>query len=288
MATIKDSLNFAANTLKAVGIESTQLDAEIILAHILSTTREDLLIRSKEDLPEDTAERFKSFVERRSQGEPVAYIIEKRAFFGAEFKVRKGVLIPRPETEFLVEEALQWLARQSAEEFYVADLGCGSGCIGLSILQNSLNSKLIAVDKSHAACELTTENAELLGLSERVQVIPLDLSVGRMNLAQPMDIVVANPPYISPDDNNVDKHVRQFEPHEALFSGKSGYEHIETWKNTAAEILRPGGILIMEFGFTQGPKTKQIFESDPAFESVRIGKDLSGNDRYVFSIRSTN
>lgn len=282
MGSIKELVKKVSQKFEAAKISSARLDADLLIGYVLGKTREELLIANNEAVSAQQEESILALAEKRSAGEPIAYLLGVRSFFGLDFNVRPGVLIPRPETEHIVEEALQWLASQNQETLAVCDLGCGSGCIGLSILHNSLNSTLVAADKSKFACELTQENAEKLGLTDRVTV--LNLPAEELNIPK-VDLVVANPPYISPSDRDLAPDVKKFEPAEALFSGPTGFEHIQNWKNVAAGLLRSGGVLIMEFGFKQGARTQSIFESDPAFDFVRIGKDLSGNDRYIVATR---
>ncbi len=289
MPTIKDAIRDNTNTLMASGFESARLDVEVILSHMLETSREGLLIHSNKDLSPDIEFKLQNLIQRRLRGEPVAYITGTKSFFGLDFLVSPGVLVPRPETEHLVEEALQWLALHEQEQLRICDMGTGSGCIGLSILKNTLASKLIAIDISDAALVNTLANAQRLSLGAQVELLKLDLNTAsdlKTHVSEPVDLVVANPPYIAHNDIHIQKSVRDHEPLEALYAGQTGYECIAQWKNAARQILKPGGLLIMEFGFLQGFNTHEIFKSDLAYESVRIGKDLSGNNRYIVATRT--
>ena len=283
-ATVSEIQKEVFHLLQKSQILSARLDADLIVGFVLGKSREQLLISNTEEITEKDRQEIFKMTAKRADGWPLAYLTGKKSFFDIDFDVRSGVLIPRPETEHLVEESLQWMASQNQESFTIVDLGCGSGCIGLSILNNTINSKLIAVDKSEIACAVTGENGRKLGLSERINI--LNLSAEELAHTN-TDLVVANPPYVSPSDMDLDPNVRQYEPAEALFSNDSGYEHIASWKNVASRVLRPGGLLLMEIGFRQGPRTLGIFQSDPAFVYARIGKDLSGNDRYLVATRAT-
>ncbi len=282
MGTLGDLVKRISRDFEAAKISSPRLDADLLIGFVLGKTREELIVANAETVSTVQEGKILELAKRRSNGEPVAYLVGMKSFFGLDFNVRPGVLVPRPETEHIVEEALQWLASKNQDSFTICDLGCGSGCIGIAVLHNSLNSTLTAADKSPIACEVTKENAEKFGLSDRVTV--MNIPVEELNLPK-VDLVLANPPYIAPSDKDLEPNVRKFEPAEALFSGPTGFEHIQNWKNVAAGLLLPGGLLIMEFGFKQGDRTKSIFESDPAYDFVRIGKDLSGNDRYIVATR---
>jgi release factor glutamine methyltransferase len=270
-----------SESLRGSGLE--RLDAEILLCSILKFSREELLLAAGRELSPEAAAQCGDFFKRRKSGEPVAYITGERAFFGHSFFVQPGVLIPRPESEHLVEEALQFLALYSKEQVLVADFGCGSGCIGLSILQHCPDARLTAVDKSDVACAVTLQNAQRLGLLEKARVVHSDVA----ELAsEAFDVIVANPPYIAFSDTRVEAEVRTFEPADALFAGETGLECLLKWKNRASALLRPGGFLAMEFGEGQGAEVEKIFSDDLAYENVKIGKDLSGRDRYVTALRA--
>jgi len=286
MTSINNIMRDGLDVLKSADLRSAHLDIELLLCHVLHMTREQLILERDRELSTDEQNEFRKLLSRRAQGEPVAYLIGKKEVFGAEFIVKPGVLIPRPESEHLVEEALQWITLQAASPITICDFGSGSGCIGLSILLNSINTKLLAIDKSEIACEIIGKNVLKHGLGARCDVLLHELGEHSASaLPLNVDIVVANPPYISSDDSALDPNVRKYEPHEALFAGEKGLEFILKWKNLAREILRTGGILIMEFGYSQGRDVKDIFENDLGFEKIKIGKDLSGHDRYVIAHR---
>lgn len=284
MTTIKKLIGFQTQILKERGIENPRLDVEVLLANILNCSREHLLLKANDEFVPEQTKILEQLVSKRAEGEPVAYLVGKKSFFGKDLLVRPGVLIPRPESEHLVEEALQWMA-QSTPPFKICDLGCGSGCIGLSILTNSVDSELLAVDKSPIACEVTRDNTKILGLTSRAEIRQMDLDSHELPGSN-FDLVVANPPYVSVGDPHLQSEVIRYEPHEALFASREGLDFILKWKDVSSKILRPGGLLLMEFGATQGRQVLSYFTSDPAFEQVRIGKDLSGHDRYVVAIRS--
>ncbi len=264
-------------------IESARLDAELLIAEVLKLKRIELYIKFEYPLTETEVQQCRDFVRRRAQLEPVAYILEKKDFYNESFKVKKGVLVPRPETEGIVEEVLSWVKKNNLSEVNLLDLGSGSGCIGLSILKE-LSGSLLGVDASEVAVEIGRENASRLGLmsTEFVQSRAQDYNFeGRK-----FDVVVANPPYIARDDRTIQASVKTFEPHEALFADDDGFKEISEWAQVAAGVLRPGGFVGFEIGSTQAEKAKKIFAQSGQFALIRSAKDLAGFDRFIFAEKS--
>lgn len=268
---------------KDKGSPSARLDSELLISSALGFERIQLYLKYDQPLKEDELQRCRDLVRRRSTGEPVAYILGEKGFYGNQFQVGPGVLIPRPETEILVEEALNWSDQQSKQDVRILDIGCGSGCIGLSILLKLENAHLTSIDRSPSAIDFTKKNIQKLELSGRVEVHQFDASnsAEAARLENSFDIIVANPPYISEDDSNMDAHVKEFEPKEALFSGDHGMEDIKKWSQRYSKKLNNPGIMLMEIGYNQGPATKKWFEELNVFSKVRIIKDLSGHDRVI-------
>ena len=238
-------------------------------------------------------------VKRRAAGEPVAYILGKRDFYNHSFKVSPAVLIPRPESEHIVEDTVTWLRAQASVTeggensnpiSRIVDLGTGSGCIGLSILAEVSGSQLLAVDISPGALAIARENSENIGVSDRAQFIEadvthLDTAAVKEALGGEVDAVVANPPYIAEDDPMIDRHVKLFEPSQALFSGDQGLAHIRIWCAKAAELLRPDGWVMFEIGHQQGSAARQVFADSGQYRDINIVKDLSGRERFVRAFR---
>jgi release factor glutamine methyltransferase len=264
------------------------LDAELLISSGLGLKRIDLYLKFEQPLKEDELQKLREMVKRRSQGEPVAYILGEKDFFGESFFVNSSVLIPRPETETLVETALDWLTKNPKEEIGILDLGCGSGCIGLSLLKKIPHARLLAVDISSEALSVAQKNAERLQVSDRAQWLCEDA----FNHAQVknkiqsffnggIDLLVANPPYIASDDVEVENHVKTFEPHIALFSENAGLKHLQEWTKHYAPLLRAPGLMLMEMGYTQGPTLQKAVQELNFFSKVEITKDLSGKDRII-------
>lgn len=277
---LKEVIEKTAEHFRKKGFLSSRLDADLIIAGALSLRRIDLYLNYEKPLSEAEIAKCREWVKRRSEGEPVAYILKEKEFYELTFKVGPGVLIPRPETELLVEKALQFLSdRQSPK---VLDLGSGSGCIPISILKKIANASAVAVEKSTSAYEYLLENAEKLGVMNRLQTLNSDV-VG-LCLNQKFDVVTANPPYISLNSEDLAKDVKMYEPSEALFGGAAGFEAIEAWSRIAANHVLDGGLILFEIGFDQGAKAKEIFESI-GFNTAVL-KDYSGHDRIVRAVKN--
>jgi release factor glutamine methyltransferase len=219
-------------------------------------------------------------------------ILGEQEFYGLSFAVNSHVLIPRPETEHLVDEVLRWLSSQPQlkERVRIVDLGAGSGCIGLSLLKKRPDAQLLAVDVSVEALDVLDFNAKSLSVENRTSILSLkaeDLTLADLpeSFNGQVDIVVANPPYIDPSDPEVDQWVKTHEPSLALFSDEGGLGAIRRWSVVAANLLRPGGFLVFEIGHCQGIAAKKLLGEISNLVSVGIGKDYSGKDRYVFAER---
>lgn len=222
---------------------------------------------------------IKDEVARRLSGEPLAYILGSKGFHKYEFVVRPGVLIPRPETELLVEVGSKFISENvSAKVIY--DFGCGSGCIGLTMLKEFPFLNLYGWDRSHAAVTTSKENAEKLSVSDRSEFFLVDLELFNFSLVPKADLIVANPPYIATGDTRVEPHVLHFEPYEALFSGPTGLELIESWAKLSFANLKAGGMLVMEVGIDQSPFVDRILEN-LGFLHILWHLDLAGVNRVV-------
>jgi release factor glutamine methyltransferase len=194
-------------------------------------------------------------------------------------------LIPRPETELLVEDALAWVQEQGLESPRILDLGCGTGCIGISLLHKIPGAQLVGVDKSPEALELAKKNSAGQGLGERARWLESDV----LNLqfeAESFDLILANPPYISLQDPDVQSEVRKFEPHLALFSEDEGLFALRSWSEKARHWLKPKSYMGFEMGWTQSPEMQRTFESFQAFQKVKIIKDLAGLNRHIVGVKN--
>ncbi len=291
---VRDVLQKTTAFFKEKGIDSARLDTEILLARAMNWSRVQIYTNYEYPLNEKELEDCRALVRRRLQGEPIAYILGERDFYQHRFFVEPGVLIPRPETETLVEKSIQFLHEQfepEDEAYRIVDLGCGSGCIGLSIISEFPKAQLLAVDSSSAAIRLTKRNAEHLGLVERVQTLELpvaELSIDHLNAALGglADVVVANPPYIARDDQDVQASVRKFEPPEALFADDGGLRQIKEWTHRAHLLLRDGGLVLFEIGSEQGQDVCEIFTQTRQYSQIQVLKDLAGLDRVIRALKT--
>lgn len=285
---LKEVFEKTIHFFKEKKIESPRLDAELLLSHGLHITRMDIYLKYEQPLSEAEVSTLRSLVKRRVEGEPVAYILGRKDFFSTQWKVSPAVLIPRPDTEILVEEALDWSKKNVKDAFSILDLGTGSGCIGLSLLKNISNSHLVTVDISVEALKIAKENAENLALLERVDFLNLDAcdSLGPKQIEQiigenKIDILVANPPYIRANHPQLHPHVKKYEPHGALFAEDDGLFFLKTWSKNYSVLLNRPSVVLMELDPEQANSMKQHFENLHIFNKIKILKDLSGLDRVI-------
>ena len=221
---------------------------------------------------------------------PVAYITGEREFYGLPFMVNTEVLIPRPETELIVDHVLDYCARRSlnsGDGIKILDMGCGSGCIGLSLASKLKQARVMLVDVSPGAVALTQLNAAELGLAEQVEVMEQDVAALSLlelpaEFSNGFDVIVANPPYIDSADTTVAQDVRDSEPHLALFCDDNGFAKPEAWLEKAKELLTPdAGLLVMEIGYNQGEQLKNKASSVFAGFAVEVHKDYNKLDRVL-------
>jgi release factor glutamine methyltransferase len=223
--------------------------------------------------------------QKRISGIPLAYVLGEKEFFGLNFMVNSHVLIPRPESELIVELALKKLQSHPGP-CRILDLGSGSGCLGLTLLKHSAEALLCAVDISVDALDVTDFNSKSLGVHDRTTLLSIDAAeLQSTDLPErfegQVDLVVANPPYIAEGDPNVDPWVKQYEPSVALFSDEDGLGHFRRWVHTLPNVLAPKGLALFEIGFTQAEAARKTVQELMPRRPVQIFKDLAGNDRVV-------
>lgn len=280
---LKDVFEKSVQFFKDKKIENPRRDVELLIAHALKIERVQIYLRYEQPLSEAEIQNCREVIRRRGLGEPLAYITQEKGFFGQMYFVGEGVLIPRPETEMIVEEALAFLSSNAISSPKILDLGAGTGCIGFSILLGHENATLVSVEKSEIAFKYLSVNQERLALKERSQLILAD--VMNLDLEQKFDIIVANPPYIAENDIQTEVNVKKFEPHLALFSANNGLQALYGWSQKVRNHLNKPGMMLFEMGYQQGPRLKQHFESFEQFSSINILKDLSGHDRILKGIQ---
>jgi len=272
---IADALRRAAEILNENA--DARRDAALLLGFVLNRDRAFLIANDDCDLSDEEIERFFELIERRALGEPIQYITGRQEFFGLEFEVNENVLIPRPETEILVEAAIEILREK--ENPYFCDVGTGSGCIPISILANLENAKAVAVDISSGALAVARKNAEKHRVAERIEFYESDVLAVFKN--PKFDLIVSNPPYIPNKDLSVlPREVREHEPHAALFGGDVGTEIITQLLMDAPKFLIENSYLMFEIGFAQGEAVRAMV--DPNVWQLReILPDLQGIPRIV-------
>jgi release factor glutamine methyltransferase len=282
--TIQRLLDWTTGYFREHGAAQPRLEAEVLLAEALGCQRIFLYTRFDEEPDEVTRTRFRAWVSRHARGEPVAYLVGHREFFSLRFLVDKRVLIPRPETEHVVSEALDFL-RHRDRPANVVDVGTGSGNIVVTLAKHSETSLLTAVDISATALELARKNAALHGVENRIRFVESDL-LDAVDPSEQFDLIVSNPPYIgTAEQGTVDASVSGYEPHTALFSGSDGCQIIERLIDVAARRLIPGGQLIFEMSPLIADRCRQRIQNHDGLQEVRIVKDLAGHQRVLVAKR---
>ncbi len=287
--TIQKIINWSQNYLQEKGVENPRLDAELLLEEVLSISRIQLYTQWDRPLNADELAKYKVLIKRRAQREPLAYILGKREFYSLDFKVSPAVLVPRPETEELVEHALHFLKAQKEAPLKLLDLYTGSGCILTSLLKHLPASFGTGVDCSAAALELAQINAVTHHVNERVDWLEADLSQTWPSkiLEAKFDLITANPPYIAEAEwTTLQEEVQFYEPKIALISGPHGSEAYEAMLQNLEKILAPHGLFICEIGMDQGLTLQQKAQSLLPQWNTSILKDLSGKDRFLKMMRS--
>ncbi len=278
---ISEFLKRASETLEGL-TDTPRLDAELLLLEALKKERSYLYTWPELDISEDQLMNAQQLLQRRQNGEPVAYILGRRDFWDFRVEVSPATLIPRPETELLVELALQRFAPDSNLD--IADLGTGSGILAIALAREFSKSKVSAVDLSEAALEVAKRNAEVLHVDN------IDFFGGSWFASlhdKRFDLVISNPPYIEDEDHHLQQADVRFEPRSALASGADGLDDIRIIAVQVMDHLKPDGVLAVEHGFQQGAKVREIF-SAAGFVQVETLQDLQGHDRVTVGSRIEN
>lgn len=259
------------------GVDSPRLSAELLLAEVLGCSRMDLVLERDRIVEDGDAARIEALVSRRAKGEPVAYILGRREFYGLDFFVTPDVLIPRPETEHVVERVESLYSKDEPLRF--ADLGTGSGILAVTIATLFPRSTCLAMDRSPGALEVARRNASSHKVEARIEFVEGDFTVPLPG--GPFDLIVSNPPYVTEEEfAKASREVTSFEPTEALVSGPDGLDHFRSMLGPVSDALRQGGRFLVEIGCGQGDAVKIITSREfPEFGTVSLIKDLAGHDR---------
>ncbi|MFO7300963.1 MAG: peptide chain release factor N(5)-glutamine methyltransferase [Acidobacteriota bacterium] len=274
--TAAEAVRRALETI-GTGHENARADAVTLLRHLLGWDMAGWIVRQHEDVPPDLLERFNLLIARRAAGEPVAYLVGEKEFYGRSFRVGPAVLIPRPETELLVERALAAVDALDRPDLRVIDVGTGSGCIAVTLVCERPSLRVTATDVSAEALALAKENAARHDAVDRIAFVHAPLTGGAVDV----DLIVSNPPYIpEAHREQLMPDVRDFEPHGALFGGEDGLAVIRALADDARRALRGHGVLLVEIGFGQAADVQRLLEAR-GFGSIRVHRDLAGIERVV-------
>ena len=282
--TILQIVSATAEYLQTKGIEDPRLNAELLLAHTLGCRRIDLYANFDKPMKEEERERFKGFLKRRVNREPLQYILGETEFMGLKFFVDRRVLIPRPDTELLVEKSID-LCRQfpeNTEAIKVLDIGSGCGNIAVSIAKFVGNAFVTCIDISADALEVARKNVELHMISSRIEFKQVDvLTDAVLGLGDDFDIVVSNPPYGSEEDlKTLEPEITEYEPRIAIFDGGDGLKFLRRISEAGQRLLKKGGFLLFEAGFDQSVKINEIMTHEGYCE-IEVFKDLARIDRVI-------
>jgi release factor glutamine methyltransferase len=270
--------------LKEQNIDSYMLDCQLILGKVLNQDRMSIIINKDLDVEEEYFKEYLKLVELRKLRMPLKYITNKCEFMGIDFFVKEGVLIPRPDTEILVEEIIKEIEHRKFTK--ICDVCCGSGAIGLSIAKIIDYTVVDLCDVSNAAEEVTEKNIEILSLSARTKFIKSDLLNYALDEKKYFDVIVSNPPYIRTDViPELMEDVKNYEPYIALWGGDDGLEFYRNITKQSCSILNNGGVLAYEIGHDQAEDVISILTSN-GYTNIRCVKDLGGHDRVVIGINN--
>lgn len=281
--TVKRILDWTIPHLKSHGSESPRLDAEILLAHARGCPRIQLYTNYDDPLTDTQRATMRDLVKRRAAAEPVAYLVGHREFFGLDFRVAKDVLIPRPDTETLVVEAIETLKPQAAPR--VLDLGTGSGCIAISLAVNCPNAEVTAIDLSQSAIDIAKENAQTHNVASRIRWLCGDL-FDPLTTDEQFDLIASNPPYIaSAEIETLSADVRLHEPRSALDGGPDGLDIVRRLIADAPEHLVSQGKLLIEISGEQADAVTQLLAANGHYDDIVVLKDLAKQPRVVRAAR---
>ncbi len=283
--TVKEFTLHAFHRLKSCNIPSPKYEADLFICDYFGWEKHELILNESYELTAQQMAQLKSWLQQRAEGVPYAYIVGFKHFYKSKFIVNSHVLIPRPETELMVEHAVKHFSRD--KKINILDVGCGSGCLGLSVLREFPNAQLVSLDISAKALEVTKQNAKQLDLLNRCDLIfqdfnKVDISIFQTNF----DLVLANPPYIDEVNGFVEKNVKKFEPSQALFSEEKGLKDIKSWLIMIEKVIVESALVLMEFGKDQSQDILSFLNSRPSFVNTKIHKDYAQLPRYVSTQKS--
>jgi release factor glutamine methyltransferase len=280
---LRAALRAGIARLEECNAPSAALAAELLLMHLLGRDRAWLYAHPEYELNPGDAAAYELLLARRTKGVPTQYLTGRQEFWGLEFEVGPGVLIPRPETEHVVEVALARLGARSTDALRIADVGTGSGCIAVALASELPHAEIVATDISPAALNYARRNAERHGVSRRIQLMEtnlLDACLGP-GPGNSFDVIVSNPPYVALDDaQHLPREVREHEPPEALFAGGQGLDVYPALIDHAKRALSPKGAFVVEIGYNGAAQVRALLPA-PLWSDLRVTRDLAGIDRVI-------
>ena len=300
---VRAALKEGMARLRAADVASHTLATELLLMHALGRDRTWLYTHPEAPLDVANAEKYLALIARRAAGEPTQYLTGKQEFWGLEFEVTPAVLIPRPETEHVMEVALARLGARGfkihldtgkpREKLRVADVGTGSGCLAVALAWELPHAEVFATDISAPALEVAGRNAARHNVADRIHFLRTNLldalgdesptGIGKL---PSFDLIVSNPPYVGQDDaSQLQREVRDYEPHEALFAGPIGVEMYARLIEEAGRLLRAGGILVLELGYNSAQHVREIFDGQNCWTNIAFTNDLAGIPRVAAADR---
>ncbi len=284
--------HFVATFLQEHDSDAPQLVSKCLFMHVLGLDAVQLVLANQERIAPKDLEKIWELTLRHAKGEPLAYLVGYKEFYGRNFLVNKHTLIPRPESEDVLEKALE-LSRSFTEKILFADVGTGSGCLAVSFVSHIENCAGFMLDICPNALDVAIQNAQLLKVAHKIMPVHADLCA--LPFAKnSLHMLISNPPYVSTEElTSLQKNVRDFEPISALVptlpshlpSDTYGLGHLEALARQAFDILKNGGVCIVEHGFKQAKQVRELFQAHGAWKSVTTGQDLAGLDRYLLAVR---
>jgi len=284
MVTIGEALKSSVKKLEG-RVDTPILDAQVILGHVLKVDRLYLITNRDRKLTNEEYRAFQDMIEKRLNGVPVQYIVKNQEFMGFDFYVEEGVLIPRPDTEILVEKVLSYAVEK--RRYTIVDIGTGSGAISISLGRYIRDSYIYAIDIEDKAIGIAKKNAERLGVINKIEFLKGSIfePLEGLGLHGKVDILVSNPPYIpSREIDKLQIEVSRYEPRIALDGGEDGLDFYREIIDKAHVYLKPGGLLALEIGYDQGERVTELLKRKGCYNSIEITKDLAGFDRVVTAL----
>jgi len=291
--TIQKLLNWVVEYLTNKGVNSPRLSAELLLSHVLGMKRIELYTQFDKPVSKQQLDKLHELVKRAGQHEPIAYLTGKAEFYSLQLEVSPDCMIPRPETELLVERAIEFLRKRPGIQF-VCDLCTGCGCIAVAIAKNTPGAQIIATDISDAALRVAAANVEKFQLKDKIELLHGDLfdpimpelDVEKLvpDSDRGFDLIVCNPPYVSCSEfEKLDKNIKDYEPKPALLAGEDGLDIYRRIFEKVDQFLKPDAALMLEIGFAQGHVVKELLEKAGSFAEIKIEKDYNKNDRIAIA-----